>query len=141
MDVLDSIIKKFQQKQRESVKLVMEQRENLPASWSEVLPSELEVWRNYTKLINEHYDFIGCNFDEYLEEIRILEEIRLREVVERTSLRIRKAEEEEAVEALMILTKKAHQKAERERKNKERREKRATTPVIVRRSSRIKEQK
>ena len=142
MDVLDSIVKKFQEKQRESIKLVIGQRKNLPTSWYDMISSEFEIWRNYTILIDNSNDFIECNFDEYLEEIRILEEKRLQEVVEKTSVRIRKAEEEEAFDARLILAKVTHQKAEYERRKKERREKSTTTtPVVIRRSSRLKEQK
>lgn len=113
MDVLESMIKKLEFHKRESVKAVIEQRENLPESWTDLIQKERDYWNEQTTILKYKTELLREDFEFTLNEILILERNRLYGVVSSTEPRIRRADEEEAAEGLLLLSKIAHQQARR----------------------------
>ena len=139
MDLLESIIKKFQDQQRASTKAVIERRNDLPSSTYLLSEEEREIWYNHCNDIRSK-EFVAYNFDEYMDQICTMEKKRLSNLTQTTSITMRKAQEEEAIEGLMILSKVAHQEAHKKRMKEQRKkeeEEKKKEPVVLRKSVRI----
>lgn len=113
MDILESMIKKLEFHKRESVKAVIEQRENLPELWTDLTQKERDYWNEQTTILKYKTALLREDFEFTLNEILILERNRLYGLVSSTEPRIRRADEEEAAEGLLLLSKIAHQQARR----------------------------
>lgn len=113
MDVLESMIKKLEFHKRESVKAVIEQRENLPESWTDLTQKERDYWNEQTTILKYKTALLREDFEFTLNEILILEKKRLYDLISSVEPRIRRADEEEAAEGLLLLSKIAHQQARR----------------------------
>lgn len=137
MDVLESMMKKLEFYQRESVKATIEQRENLPEYWTHLTQKERDLWNEQTAVLKSKTALLRENFEYTLNEILILERNRLYSLVSSTGPRIRSADEEEAAEGLLLLSKIAHQEARRKHEQSKRQE--MSEPVVARRSCRLQE--
>ena len=113
MDILESMIKKLEFHKRESVKAVIEQRENLPEYCSDLTQKERDLWNVQTAVLKSKTALLREDFEFTLNEILILEKKRLYDLIYSVEPRIRRADEEEAAEGLLLLSKIAHQQARR----------------------------
>ena len=112
MDKFESMIKKLEFHQRESVKAVIDQCDNLPQYWFHLTEKENNLWKEQTNVLKSKI-LSKENFESTLDEILILEKKRLYDLIYSVEPRIRRADEEEAAEGLLLLSKIAHQQARR----------------------------
>ncbi len=135
MDVLDLIVKNCIKKRREAI---AHSRKFSLLPRGDSTQDERNIWTNHTANIYEFsqtiYDHMSDydNVLDFIEEIIAMENNRLHTLEASMAIRIQKADEEEAVESLMLLHKRIFQKEARERK----REEKTKPPPPLRRSSR-----
>lgn len=136
MDKFELIMKKLEFHQRESVKAVIDQRDNLPQYWFHITEKENNLWKEQTNVLKSKI-LSKENFESTLDEILILEKKRLYDLVSSVEPRIRRAEEEEAAEDLLLLSKIAHQEAHQKRKIEQRKRENQKNESLIRRSRRL----
>ena len=137
MDILESMMKKLESHKRQSVKATIEQRENLPECWSLLTEKERDLWNEQTAVLKSKTALLRENFEYTLNEILVLEKKRLYDLVSSIEPRIRRANEEDAAEGLLLLSKIAHQEARRKHNHSRHRVK--NEHIVARRSCRLQE--
>lgn len=140
LDILDEMSKKMEQKRRNAIRSI--DYLNI-IGWLDTTSDERDLWYSQTLLITDYTRNIASHIVDYdisafLETLESMENERWTQLESKMEPRLLKNLEEEAMEGLMLLQKKAHQEnAKNERNIKALEQKNAP----VRRSSRIQNQK